>query len=107
MASAVFEAAEDERFAVVPIRVLPAVSAVQAVAALAGAPLGADFAVMSLSDRLKPWSVIERRLRAVAVADLVLAILQPGLACPSRPDRDGTQGPARMPLPRNGCRRRT
>ena len=85
MASAVFEAADDERFAVVPIRVLPAVSAVQAVAALAGAPLGADFAVMSLSDRLKPWSVIERRLRAVAVADLVLAIYNP--ASRARPDQ--------------------
>jgi precorrin-2 C20-methyltransferase / precorrin-3B C17-methyltransferase len=85
MASAVFEAADDERFAVVPIRVLPAVSAVQAVAALAGAPLGADFAVMSLSDRLKPWSVIERRLRALADADLVLAIYNP--ASRARPDQ--------------------
>lgn len=85
MASAVFEAAEDERFADVPIRVLPAVSAVQAVAALAGAPLGADFAVLSLSDRLKPWSVIEQRLRAVADADLILAIYNP--ASRSRPDQ--------------------
>ncbi|WP_343571864.1 precorrin-3B C(17)-methyltransferase [Mycobacterium sp.] len=85
MASAVFEAAEDERFADVAIRVLPAVSAVHAVAALAGAPLGADFAVLSLSDRLKPWSVIEQRLRAVADADLVLAIYNP--ASRSRPDQ--------------------
>jgi precorrin-2 C20-methyltransferase/precorrin-3B C17-methyltransferase len=85
MASAVFEAAEDERFSDVPIRVLPAVSAVHAVAALAGAPLGADFAVMSLSDRLKPWSVIEQRLRAIADADLVLAIYNP--ASRSRPDQ--------------------
>jgi precorrin-2 C20-methyltransferase/precorrin-3B C17-methyltransferase len=85
MASAVFEAAEDERFADVPIRVLPAVSAVHAVAALAGAPLGADFAVLSLSDRLKPWSVIEQRLRAVADADLILAIYNP--ASRSRPDQ--------------------
>ena len=77
MASAVFEASDDERFAGVPIRVLPAVSAVHAVAALAGAPLGADFAVMSLSDRLKPWSVIEKRLRAIAEADLILAIYNP------------------------------
>ena len=46
---------------------------------------GADFAVMSLSDRLKPWSVIERRLRAVAVADLVLAIYNP--ASRARPDQ--------------------
>ncbi|GGO16588.1 precorrin-3B C(17)-methyltransferase [Microbispora rosea subsp. aerata] len=77
MAAAVFEAAEDPAFADVPIRVLPGVSAVQAVAARAGAPIGADFAVMSLSDRLKPWEVIERRLRAVAEADLVLAIYNP------------------------------
>lgn len=85
MASAVFEAADDERFAEVPIRVLPAVSAVHAVAALAGAPLGADFAVMSLSDRLKPWSVIEKRLRAIAEADLILAIYNP--ASRARPDQ--------------------
>jgi precorrin-2 C20-methyltransferase / precorrin-3B C17-methyltransferase len=85
MASAVFEAAEDERFTDVPIRVLPAVSAAHAVAALAGAPLGADFAAMSLSDRLKPWSVIEQRLRAIADADLVLAVYNP--ASRSRPDQ--------------------
>lgn len=77
MAAAVFEAAEDPAYADVPIRVLPGVSAVQAVAARAGAPIGGDFAVISLSDRLKPWSVVERRLRAVAEADLVLAIYNP------------------------------
>ncbi|MGH3350676.1 MAG: precorrin-3B C(17)-methyltransferase [Nocardioides sp.] len=77
MASAVFEAAEDPTYSAVRIRVLPGVSAVQAVAARAGAPVGADFAVMSLSDRLKPWVVVEERLRAVAQADLVLAIYNP------------------------------
>ncbi|GAB2686532.1 precorrin-2 C(20)-methyltransferase [Thalassiella azotivora] len=77
MASAVFEAAQDPRYADVPVRVLPGVSAVQAVAARAGAPVGADFAVVSLSDRLKPWAVVERRLRAVAEADLVLAVYNP------------------------------
>ncbi|MDP9443021.1 MAG: precorrin-2 C(20)-methyltransferase [Actinomycetota bacterium] len=77
MAAAVFEAAEDPAYAYVAIRVLPGVSAVQAVAARAGAPIGADFAVVSLSDRLKPWSVVERRLRAIAEADLVLAIYNP------------------------------
>jgi precorrin-2 C20-methyltransferase/precorrin-3B C17-methyltransferase len=77
MAAAVFEAAEDERYAEVGIRVLPGVSAVQAVAARAGAPIGADFAVVSLSDRLKPWPVIEKRLRLIAEADLVLAIYNP------------------------------
>ncbi|MDG5481940.1 precorrin-2 C(20)-methyltransferase [Mycolicibacterium gadium] len=85
MAAAVFEVAQDERFNHVPIRVLPGVSAVQAVAARAGAPIGADFAVMSLSDRLKPWSVIDARLRAVADADLVLAIYNP--ASRARPDQ--------------------
>lgn len=77
MAAAVYEAAEDPAYAEVAIRVLPGVSAVQAVAARAGAPIGADFAVVSLSDRLKPWSVVERRLRAIAEADLVLAIYNP------------------------------
>jgi len=77
MAAAVFEAAEDPAYAEVPIRVLPGLSAVQVVAARAGAPIGGDFAVMSLSDRLKPWDLIEKRLRAVAEADLVLAIYNP------------------------------
>ncbi|MFG1719038.1 precorrin-2 C(20)-methyltransferase [Micromonospora chalcea] len=77
MASAVFEAAEDPRYAGVAIRVVPGISAVQAVAARAGAPIGADFAVMSLSDRLKPWEVVVKRLRAVAEADLVLALYNP------------------------------
>lgn len=85
MAAAVFEAAEDERYRDVSIRVLPGVSAVQAVAARAGAPIGADFAVISLSDRLKPWSVIETRLRAIAEADLVLAVYNP--ASRGRPDQ--------------------
>src|SRR5690606_9525318 len=76
-AAAVFEAAEDPAFAEVSVRVLPGVSAVQAVAARAGAPIGADFAVLSLSDRLKPREAIERRLRAVAEADLVLAVYNP------------------------------
>ena len=77
MASAVFEAAAADGYADVKITVLPGVTAAQAVAARAGAPLGGDYAVVSLSDRLKPWSVIERRLRAVAEADLVLAIYNP------------------------------
>ena len=77
MAAAVFEAAEDPAYAAVRIEVLPGLTAAQAVAAKAGAPLGGDYAVLSLSDRLKPWSVIEDRLRAVAAADLVLAIYNP------------------------------
>jgi precorrin-2 C20-methyltransferase/precorrin-3B C17-methyltransferase len=77
MASAVFEAAEAPEYADVDVRVLPGVSAVQAVAARAGAPVGADFAVVSLSDRLKPWVVVEERVRAIARADLVLAVYNP------------------------------
>lgn len=75
MAAAVFEVADE--FPDVPIEVIPGVSAVQAVAAKAGAPVGADFAVVSLSDRLKPWSVVERRLHAIGEADLVLAVYNP------------------------------
>ncbi len=82
MASAVFEAAQGTAsdgtpYDVVPVRVLPGVTAAQAVAATAGAPLGGDYAVISLSDRLKPWAVVEERLRAVSRADLVLAIYNP------------------------------
>lgn len=77
MAAAVFEAAAEPRFNNVGIRVLPGVSAIQAVAARAGAPIGADFAVISLSDRLKPWSVLEQRLRSLADADMVLGIYNP------------------------------
>lgn len=86
MASAVFEVvADDAAYQDISVRVLPGVSAVQAVAAAAGAPIGADFAVLSLSDRLKPWEVIEARLRAIAEADLVLAIYNP--ASRARPDQ--------------------
>jgi precorrin-2 C20-methyltransferase/precorrin-3B C17-methyltransferase len=77
MAAAVFEAAEDPAYAPIRIDVRPGLTAAQAVAAKAGAPLGGDYAVLSLSDRLKPWAVIEDRLRAVAEADLVLAIYNP------------------------------
>ena len=77
MAAAVSRRPRTRRTPTCPIRVLPGVSAVQAVAARAGAPIGGDFAVLSLSDRLKPWSVIEQRLRAIAEADLVLAVYNP------------------------------
>lgn len=82
MASAVFEAAEhavadDPHYAQVPVQVSPGVSAAQAAAALVGAPLGADFAIMSLSDRLKPWQVVADRLRAAASVDLVIALYNP------------------------------
>lgn len=77
MAAAVFETAADPRYGGVDIRVVPGVTAAQAVAARAGAPLGGDYAVLSLSDRLKAWSTLERRLRAAAEADLVIAIYNP------------------------------
>ncbi len=77
MASAVFEAAQDDAYDSVKITVLPGITAAQAVAAAAGAPLGGDYAVMSLSDRLKPWDVIADRLRKVSESDLVLAIYNP------------------------------
>jgi len=77
MAAAVFEAADTHGYPDVPVRVLPGLTAAQAVAARAGAPLGGDFAIMSLSDRLKPWAVIEKRLRAAAAADLVVALYNP------------------------------
>lgn len=78
MATAVLEAQEAQpHLHDVVVRVVPGVSAVQAVAARVGAPIGGDFAVMSLSDRLKPWEVVEKRLRAVADADLVLAVYNP------------------------------
>ncbi len=78
MASLVLEcaAAEDERL-LADVEIVPGVSAVNAAAALLGAPLGHDFAVVSLSDLLTPWDAIERRLRAAAEADFVLAILNP------------------------------
>jgi precorrin-2 C20-methyltransferase / precorrin-3B C17-methyltransferase len=75
MASAVIE--EAAGFPDVDVRVVPGLSAMQAVAARVGAPLGHDFAVISLSDQLKPIEVIEQRLRAAAQADLVLALYNP------------------------------
>jgi precorrin-3B C17-methyltransferase len=59
------------------VEVVPGVSAVNAAASLLGAPLGHDFAVISLSDLLTPWDTIDRRLRAAAEADFVVAILNP------------------------------
>ncbi len=78
MASLVLEcaAAVDETL-LDDIVIVPGVSAVNAAAALLGAPLGHDFAVVSLSDLLTPWKVIERRLRAAAEADFVLVLLNP------------------------------
>ncbi|MEV4516436.1 precorrin-2 C(20)-methyltransferase [Dactylosporangium sp. NPDC049525] len=78
MAAAVLEVAAEPRWKDVPVRVLPGLTAAQAVASRVGAPLGHDFCVLSLSDRLKPWDVIAARLDAAAGADLVIAIYNPG-----------------------------
>lgn len=78
MASVVLEAAASEaRFADVPVGIVPGITAAQAVASVAGAPLGHDYVMLSLSDRLKPWDVIARRLTAAAGADLAIAIYNP------------------------------
>ncbi|KMO84837.1 ATP-binding protein [Mycolicibacterium chubuense] len=75
MATAVLEEAKE--WPGVDVRVIPAMTAAQAVASRVGAPLGHDYAVISLSDRLKPWDVIATRLAAAAQADMVLAIYNP------------------------------
>ena len=75
MATAVLE--EAKQWPGVAVRVIPAMTAAQAVASRVGAPLGHDYAVVSLSDRLKPWEIIASRLKAAAEADLVLAIYNP------------------------------
>ncbi|UZJ30555.1 precorrin-2 C(20)-methyltransferase [Streptomyces endophytica] len=78
MATAVLEVAAQDPYRSIPVRVLPGVTAANAAAARAGAPLGHDYAVISLSDRLKPWEVIAERLHAAAAADLALALYNPG-----------------------------
>ena len=86
MASAVFEALEaepaDRRG--IDIRVLPGITAMLAAAARAGAPLGHDFCTINLSDNMKPWSLIERRLQLAAEADFAMAFYNPRSA--SRPE---------------------
>jgi len=80
MAAAVLEAlhgSNDPAWHRVDLEILPGVSASLATAAQAGAPLGHDFCVMSLSDNLKPWATIEHRLDLAAQADLVLAFYNP------------------------------
>ena len=78
MASAVLEALEeDPALAHVDVRVVPGLSAMQAAAARVGAPLGHDFCVISLSDQLKPWDAIERRLDAAGAGDFALALYNP------------------------------
>ncbi|OYW97269.1 MAG: precorrin-3B C(17)-methyltransferase [Rhizobiales bacterium 32-66-8] len=79
MAAAICEAIEDgpPAWRDLDLAIIPGVTAMLAVAARAGAPLGHDFCAISLSDNLKPWTVIEARLRAVAGAGLVIALYNP------------------------------
>jgi precorrin-2 C20-methyltransferase/precorrin-3B C17-methyltransferase len=72
MAAAVLEESADPQWQGVPVRVLPGMTAANAVASRVGAPLGHDYAMISLSDRLKPWDVV-----AVAAADMAIAIYNP------------------------------
>ncbi len=86
MAAAVFEAIEyDPQWSKLDIQVAPGVTAMQAAAARLGAPLGHDFCAISLSDNLKPWPVVQRRLRAACEGDFVIALYNP--ASQARPDR--------------------
>lgn len=86
MASAVFEALEagDAAWRRLDVRVLPGITAMLAAAARAGAPLGHDFCAINLSDNLKPWSLVERRLRLAVEADFAMAFYNPRSA--ARPE---------------------
>ncbi len=79
MASAVLECVDQGPAAwhALDIRIIPGLSAMQAAASRVGAPLGHDFCVISLSDRLKPWEIVAKRLEAAASADFALAIYNP------------------------------
>ncbi len=86
MAAAVFEALEEEpRWRALDVSVVPGVSAMHAAGARLGAPLGHDFCAISLSDNLKPWEIVERRLKAAAEGDFVIALYNP--ASKARPTR--------------------
>jgi precorrin-3B C17-methyltransferase len=79
MAAAVFEALEagDAQWRTLDIQVLPGISAMLAASASVGAPLGHDFCCINLSDNLKPWTLIEKRLRLAAEADFAMAFYNP------------------------------
>ncbi|MFL4470422.1 precorrin-3B C(17)-methyltransferase [Tateyamaria armeniaca] len=79
MASAVFEAVEagPAEWRSLDIRVLPGITAMLTAAARAGAPLGHDFCAINLSDNLKPWALIEQRLRLAVQADFAMAFYNP------------------------------
>ncbi|MBB3953716.1 precorrin-3B C(17)-methyltransferase [Novosphingobium sediminicola] len=79
MAAAVFEALEagPSHWRDLDIRVLPGITAMLAASARAGAPLGHDFCAINLSDNLKPWTLIEKRLRLAVEADFAMAFYNP------------------------------
>lgn len=78
MASALFEALEARPdLHHLDIRILPGITAMLAAAAHAGAPLGHDFCCINLSDNLKPWPLVENRLRLAAKADFAMAFYNP------------------------------
>jgi len=89
MAAAVMEAldAGDAAWRQLDIRIEPGVTAMLAAAAECGAPLGADFCAISLSDNMKPWATIARRLEAAAAGDFVIALYNP--ASSARPHQIG------------------
>ena len=76
MAPLVYEM-KRERGSDVEIEALPGISAFQKAASLLGAPIGHDTCLISLSDLMTPWEVIERRIKAVAVGDFVTAVYNP------------------------------
>lgn len=76
MAPLIYEM-QQERGSDVEIEVLPGISAFQKAASLLGAPIGHDFCIISLSDLMTPWQVIERRIKAAAQGDFVTAIYNP------------------------------
>ncbi len=79
MAAALFEALEKNlrKWQDIDIEILPGITAMLAAAALVGAPLGHDFCVINLSDNLKPWSIIEKRLLGAVEADFAMAFYNP------------------------------
>lgn len=76
MAPLIFEM-KKTRDADMQIEVLPGISAFQKAASLLGAPIGHDLCIISLSDLMTPWEVIERRIRAAAIGDFVTAVYNP------------------------------
>ncbi|MFT4152067.1 MAG: precorrin-3B C(17)-methyltransferase [Paracoccaceae bacterium] len=86
MASAVFEAMEGRAdLQALDVRVLPGITAMLAAAAAAGAPLGHDFCAINLSDNLKPFDLVLRRVRLAVEGDFAMAFYNPRSA--SRPDQ--------------------